>query len=695
MNIKTLSFTVGLSLVWNSFLFAQPNNNQALNDLVSKVGNVQADKINYQQTFKVIDSNKGKIEVVVSKVEGTKSTNYSYEVYLSDIDKNTVVSKPSGKIINIELSIQNNLKFVKEYADGKLKEYSSKMEIIATDADNARAIVEGLKSVIAQLKPTDMQFNSLKDASDWLSKNISEVNTGTDQYAQAITYDAAKPYLLTYTQTKTDSKAVTFTYDFNIDDINKNAISIAVSGNTIKVKLGTKGNQRLIKVLKNNEIQSYDIDIEILFDDLDKARNTINALNVAISKTKPTVPTFKSSNEALDKMNGWLATSSIGLNKYTQTIAFEPTNPDKYIFSINTTDAKAKVDENKYELYIFDIDANIVNVGTSGKDAQITISTKNKLKYIKTFKNNNQQSYDNEMTLHAPDIESARMAAEAVRFIVGKLVYEPDAYKSITEALSWLKDGVYSGISGTSQIDQKVEYVATEPYYTTFTSKLTDSKGVAKEESYSFYPYTLDAKLCKVSVSGKNVTLEIKSKEKTKFIKASKNGEVQNYTGNFEIEFADAFDAREALASLTYIIDKSTTKTKAWTDKTSAANFVINALKDLSVGKRQVKQKLETTGGDQCKLTYNITNVDEKGISTEEIFEFNLLDINKTKSVIGVDGKSITLKLEIKNQDKLVKYYKASKLQNYASSVEFVFDDYDMARLVQDALVYLVTECQK
>lgn len=695
MNIKTLSFTVGLSLVWNSFLFAQPNNNQALNDLVSKVGNVQADKINYQQTFKVIDSNKGKIEVVVSKVEGTKSTNYSYEVYLSDIDKNTVVSKPSGKIINIELSIQNNLKFVKEYADGKLKEYSSKMEIIATDADNARAIVEGLKSVIAQLKPTDMQFNSLKDASDWLSKNISEVNTGTDQYAQAITYDAAKPYLLTYTQTKTDSKAVTFTYDFNIDDINKNAISIAVSGNTIKVKLGTKGNQRLIKVLKNNEIQSYDIDIEILFDDLDKARNTINALNVAISKTKPTVPTFKSSNEALDKMNGWLATSSIGLNKYTQTIAFEPTNPDKYIFSINTTDAKAKVDENKYELYIFDIDANIVNVGTSGKDAQITISTKNKLKYIKTFKNNNQQSYDNEMTLHAPDIESARMAAEAVRFIVGKLVYEPDAYKSITEALSWLKDGVYSGISGTSQIDQKVEYVATEPYYTTFTSKLTDSKGVAKEESYSFYPYTLDAKLCKVSVSGKNVTLEIKSKEKTKFIKASKNGEVQNYTGNFEIEFADAFDAREALASLTYIIDKSTTKTKAWTDKTSAANFVINALKDLSVGKRQVKQKLETTGGDQCKLTYNITNVDEKGISTEEIFEFNLLDINKTKSVIGVDGKSITLKLEIKNQDKLVKYYKTSKLQNYASSVEFVFDDYDMARLVQDALVYLVTECQK
>ena len=695
MNLRNIMLLVGFSTCGATLLNGQ---NTSLNDLVTKVGTVQADKVSYQQTLKILDQKKGKIEVLVTKVEGEKKTsNYSFELYLSDIDKNTIVSKPSGKTINVELSVQNNLKFIKEFEEGTLKEYSSKMQLIATDADNARTIIENLKNVIPQIKSSELQFTTLKDATEWLSKNTGEVKTGNDQYAQSITYDGVKPYLLTYTQTKTDNKGVVVAnaYNLSLDDINKNTISISISGNVMKLKMGTKGNQSLIKVLKNNEPQSYDNDVEIIFDDLDKARNSITALNAAISNTKPIVPVFKTKTEALEKIDFWISKSTIGTNQYTQSFVADAANVDKLSIILNVTESKGKTEENKFELYTFDVDGNLVGVGTSGKDAQITLNMKGKSKYIKVFKNNAQQSYDDQIILHAPDIESARQAAEAIRFIVNKSDYKVLSFKSIADALPVVKEGVSSLTTGTTQISQTMEYSAGEPCLMTFKTVKTDSKGAATEESFSYYPYVMDSKLSKVTVSGKTISLAMKVKEKAKYIKTLKNGETQNYTGEVEIQFSDILKARDVLSAMLSIIDKSAPKTKTWNNKANASAFIIGSLKDLPVGKGQLKQKLELVGGDACKFNYTYTTIDEKGISKEEIFEFNMVDINKKKYTISDDGKTLKLKFETKKQEKLVKYYKDSKLQNYVSSVEFIFDDYDLARQVQESLVYVAEECEK
>ena len=698
MNLKNLIVLFTFTFSHFSIFYGQGNQNLTINDLASKVGNVQADKVSYQQTLKVLDNSKGKIEVSVTKVEGEKKTsNYSFEFYLSDIDKNTIISKPSGKTINVELSVQNNLKFIKEFTEGALKEYSSKMQILATDADNARAIIDNLKIAIPQIKPSELQFTTLKDASEWLSKNIGEVKIGTDHFVQSVTYDQAKPYLLTYTQTKTDSKGVatTFVFNFNLDDINKNTITISISGNLMKVKLAIKGNQNFIKVTKNNEPQSYDKDIEIVFDDLDKARNTINALNSAIANTKPVLPTFKSKKEALEKIGIWISKSNAGTNQYVQSFAFDAANPDKLTIILNITEAKGKAEESKFEFYTFDADANLVGVSASGKDAQITLKIKGKVKYIQVFKNNIQQSYDDQIVLHTPDIESARQAAEAFRYIVNNSEYKSQTFKSVSEALNLLKNGISNVTSGATQINQTFEYSSGEPYLLTLKTVKTDSKGASTEESFSFYPYILDSKSSKVFISGKTISLVVKGKDKTKLIRSSKNGEIQNYVGEVEIQFSDILKARDAFSSISNIIDKSAPKAKTWSTKTTAAAFATSGIKDLSIGKTQIKQKMEIVGSDACKFNYNFITVDEKGVSKEEIFEFSMIDINKKKLIIDADGKVIKLKIETKKQEKLIKYYKDSKLQNFSSSLEFIFDDYDLARQVQESLIYAAGECEK
>ena len=89
-----------------------------LSTLKQKIGEVQIDKIVYRQSFETLDEEKGKVNYTSIEVdEKGKSKKESYEFYISDIDKNTIIRKTSGKKLFVSVSINNNQKFIKYYID--------------------------------------------------------------------------------------------------------------------------------------------------------------------------------------------------------------------------------------------------------------------------------------------------------------------------------------------------------------------------------------------------------------------------------------------------------------------------------------------------------------------------------------------------------------------------------------------------
>ena len=110
---------------------------------------------------------------------------------------------------------------------------------------------------------------------------------------------------------------------------------------------------------------------------------------------------------------------------------------------------------------------------------------------------------------------------------------------------------------------------------------------------------------------------------------------------------------------------------------------------------KNAKQKISLTNNDPCKISFAVTTADDKGKTTDEIYEFSLSDINKIMVDYKVSGKTILVTLECKNKEKLVKAYKNGVQQAYGSEVDILENDVDIARNIVEAFKSAVTFCEK
>ena len=105
---------------------SQDKLSQSLLSIKEKVQDVQIDKATYKQYIDILDESKGKLSFVSELVdEKGKTTKEKFEFYVSDIDKNTIVRKTSGKKLFISLSINNSQKFIKHFKEYQLDSYTN------------------------------------------------------------------------------------------------------------------------------------------------------------------------------------------------------------------------------------------------------------------------------------------------------------------------------------------------------------------------------------------------------------------------------------------------------------------------------------------------------------------------------------------------------------------------------------------
>ena len=277
-------------------LKAQDKLSQSLASIKEKVQDVQIEKTTYKQSIDVIDEKKGKLSLVSVVVDDKgKTAKESFEFYVSDLDKNTIIRKTSGKKLFISLSINNNQKFIKHFKEDKHDSYTNSLEILLSGTDAAQELMDLFKTAIPLVSTSEKEWGTNTDALGWLKENISKSSTGQATLEQSFSYGERKDYLVSFNVKKTDQKGVATEekYEFSILDINKKNLAVKVSGMQLSVSVETNGNKPYIKYTKNNEQQSYGNDFEIVTDDVDQARNIIAAFSTAIDKSKLVIPDFR------------------------------------------------------------------------------------------------------------------------------------------------------------------------------------------------------------------------------------------------------------------------------------------------------------------------------------------------------------------------------------------------------------------
>jgi hypothetical protein len=629
--------------------------------------------------------------------EKGKTTNEKYEFYISDIDKNTIARKTSGKKLFINLSINNNQKFIKHFKEDKLDSYTNSIEIQLSGADAAQELENLFKSAIPLVNSSEKEWNTNTDALNWLKSNISKINSGSTAFEQSFSYGERKDYLAGFTVKKTDQKNVSTDekYEFSILDIDKKNLVVKTSGSQLSVSIEIKGSDRFIKYTKNNEQQNFGNSFEIVAEDIDQARNIIAAFSTAIEKSKSVIPDFGNLQKSLD----FIAknTTDLTLDKKTlsQKINFTPGNGTKSIFTYAEPDSKGKSIEERYEFYLGDIDANNLSFKINGKKITIVFIAKNKAKFIKYFKDNALQDFQNEVDILTSDIETSREMVEAFKAAIKNSETQPSVWKSTGDAITFLMGAIKGETIGTDTYKLNFSSISAEPLNVKYEQTKTDAKGANVEQSFEIYPYLLDPATIKIGSKGKYLNVEASVSNKKAFVKIFKDAKQQAFDNGIEIMAFDARQARDISEAIKYLAGNSKPKDKVWADKQSAINFIRENVVDLKNEGKEVKQKIELTNNDPCKISFTVSSADDKGKTTDEIFEFSLSDMNKQMVDFKVSGKNVEVTLSCKNKEKLVKVYKNGVQQAWGSDVAIGTNDVETAKNIASAFSYVITQCEK
>ena len=132
-----------------------------------------------------------------------------------------------------------------------------------------------------------------------------------------------------------------------------------------------------------------------------------------------------------------------------------------------------------------------------------------------------------------------------------------------------------------------------------------------------------------------------------------------------------------------------------WSDKQSAMKFIMENVGDMKSEGQELKQKIELTNNDPCKISLTISSIDDKGKTTDEIYEFALTDLNKLQAGLKVSGKNVEVTLSCKNKEKLVKVYKNGAQQAWGTNVQIGANDVETAKNIAEAFKGAITQCEK
>jgi hypothetical protein len=696
--MKKLTFTLFVFFVAFVGVKAQGKLKENLASIKSKIGEVKVDKTTFNQSLEIVNEETGKLTYSSTEVdEKGKSLKDVYEFFLADIDKNTVIRKPSGKKMLVSLSTSNGLRFIKHLKDDKLDNYANSLEILVAGSDEAANLISLISSTIPLVKPTDKNWNTPSDALNWLKENIGQVSLSSGSIGQTFTFDPKKNYLVTYTSKKTDSKGVSTeeSYDANLLDINKAEVKVKVSGTNLTVIVPVKGNDKYIKYTKNGTLQSYTSDLEMSAAGIEQARNIINALLIVITKSKAQYTEFQNIKQALDHFKANTTKVDIESKSTGQKIDFKETKGIKASFVSTETDSKGKSTDYLYEFYLADIEENSIVCKVSGKKVSILFNCKNKQKFIRYSKDNVVQSYQNDFDMLSDNIETARGMIEALKYAVKNSKGAPESFTSMASAFDFLKNNVTDLKTESDQYKQTFTGTSSEPYFSKYNMSRTDAKGITTEEAAEFYPYFLDANSVTIKASGKYLTINALVKDKKSFIKKYKKGELQGYDNELEVMTTDPSQAKDIAEALKYIATNGKAKDKAYGNKQAAFDFIISKVGSIKAGNKEIKQKIELVNNEPCKFNLTMSTTDDKGKTTDEIFEFNLTDMNKAMVDYKISGKNVSVLLVTKNKNKLVKAYKNGAQQSFGSDVEVMVDDVEIARNIADAFRALIPMCEQ
>lgn len=694
MNTILRNFALFIFICWlSSVKIAHAQENIPwLNDFTTEI-TLSSYSLNY--SFKSVDNNPCKISIEEKKTDKKGSVaSMAYQFYLSDLNTSGMNFKTSGAVVVVKLTIKQSQKFIRVFKNGDFQGYDSELEISLSEVEKARSFIDLMKKNIDNCKSIDHTWTSREEALDWMSQNIGKSESSGIVYNQYFK-PGEKSHLAVLETNYTDSKGngQKFHYDFSLNDINAAKINMTISGKTFKIELPVHENNYYIRLKKGTDEIGFTKELEIFSDDLEQARNILNGLVYLVNETRaPAAKTFTDYYTTLEFVKDNLANTNDGNSSISQSFSFDATPSGVVTLTTQKTDSKKQVTQTDQIFYLIDLQPK-VSIEASAKAITLNLNTKDKLKYVRESLSNTVLSYSSSIEIAVTDLDKARELAQAFEFAIGKSEKGSLEFGNVDKTIDWLTANVTEVKSDDETIEQTFVVNKSNENKIEFNCSTKESNENALNKSYEFYPEDLKIENCKIKVSGKKLMVVL-STGKSRYIKYTRENIMQNYDSDIEVAFNDVLKAKNFIEAITLLRNKSQIADRSFGSKNEALTYITANIKKIGNSIEAVDQKMEQRDNDPCKMNFICLVPGSKGASIENIYEFNLADLDPMNSDIEVSSKNIAINLVTKKKEKIIKSYKNGEPGNFIANIELQVDDVLTAKKILAAFNTLVSFCK-
>ncbi|MCB0649956.1 MAG: hypothetical protein KDC85_01625 [Saprospiraceae bacterium] len=256
---------------------------QALGLLTDHLKDIHSGEDKTSQTLQA--SCNTEFTVIEQKSKGDPSEEKS-KFNLIDIEPKSIEIKVKGKEISVAFDTGKD-KLVQPFKNGELQNYTNDVTFLATNTENAKMLAYILPEAV-KLCGDQKGFEPAEKAKDnleWITGKLSDkVESNLEQSIKMIEETDCKWQFTTIEQgKKEDTREV---YEFNLIDLDEEAVRFKISGKTLSVEIPSKRGAKNIKYYKNGEPGDYQNSFLIRMQNVEDARNLIRIFQTSIKACK-------------------------------------------------------------------------------------------------------------------------------------------------------------------------------------------------------------------------------------------------------------------------------------------------------------------------------------------------------------------------------------------------------------------------
>lgn len=647
----------------------------------------------YQYNFTRVEENDCKMkfeELVTDKKGSTESRSWIF--YLSDMNPSALSFKAKGKSINISMETQRSQKFITYYEEGELDAYTEDIEIKMNEVDMARSFIEAVKENIASCKETESTWENGEQALTWLVDNVgnaTERETNWDQKFKP----GNQSYLVDFQANSENQKGEQqlSDYTFDLSDIDPKEINLRISGTSLIVEVPVKEGKRYMK-FTSPDATEFRNELSIYADDIELARQIVNALSFLVTSTTPERPKWDSYSASLGFVKDNLGEVTIGDETFSNSIDFEPSPAVQVDLAIGKSDNDGTTDHATNSFYLADLNEK-VGLEVSKSSITIEMEVKNGHDYIRKTVDDKVSDYSSSLGFHVSEIDLARDIISALEHAIGNSEENIVEFNDISEVSAWFSENIGLIEIDGDNYEQNLNTKTESENQLVFERKLTESDGDNTETRYIIYPEDINLDELEIRVSGRKLSVQLETVN-AKYIKRFENGELQSFASNASVLFYDPLVAKNFIAAIRFLKGISANDERANMTMEEAVEFLSGNIQDIDLAGDQYVQKFEVVDYVNCKMKFSRVETDDKGASDELVYEFTMSDVHPGNSKFSVKGKLVEMNLVTRGNEKLIKPYKNGEAGDFVDDFIIYADDVLLAKKTLAAFAAISEGCK-